>query len=66
MLSPDHILAGEVDRYNEYMDQKMEYMEIDPDFYVLLIDGVEITEGDIVDITERVKAINRENGLNWL
>jgi hypothetical protein len=66
MLSPDHILAGEVNFYNEYMDQKMEYMETDPHFYVLLIGGVKITEGDIVDITERVKAINRENGLNWL
>lgn len=58
-------LKEQVDLYNKYMDNNMEFMEIDPDYYALLIDGQEITQGDAYDIFERVRDINRENGLNF-
>jgi hypothetical protein len=62
----DRTLKEEVSRYNKYMDQSMECVETDPDYYTLLVGGYEITTGDIVDMVDRIKGINRENGLSHL
>ena len=59
-------LKDQVGIYNKYMDQTMRVGEIDPDYYVLIINGNEITKGDAYDLLTRVKGINRENGLNHL
>lgn len=56
-----------VEHYNEHMSSStMEWLELDQNFYGLLIDGASITEGDLNDLITRIKDINRENGLNHL
>jgi len=64
-LDCDKELDDIVRTYNTYMDGTMSYTSQDG-WYKLFINKVLITEGDVYDITTRVKQINRENGLDHL
>ena len=51
--------------FNENQEQFMKIKETSIDWFILYIDGVEITQGDTIDIYDRVNRIIRENGLQW-
>jgi len=65
IIEDEHDLKEEVDRYNKYMKSEMTYQGIDG-WYTLFVNGMTITNDDIYSILERVKQINRENGLTHL
>lgn len=66
IMTVDEELKDALEQYNHYMGDTMGVTEIDPEYYLLTINGQEITTGDIVDMLDRVKQINRENGLTYL
>jgi hypothetical protein len=53
--------------YNENTEDNMEFERLNPrvSWYILLINGVRITEDDIFGVVARVSQIIRENGLQW-
>lgn len=55
-----------VDLHNRHSGDNIEWMQINTGFYGLTINGRAMTEGDLHDVVERIKAINRENGYNHL
>ncbi len=55
-----------VDRYNKFSDQHMEIWPLTREFFRLVVDGIELMDGDSIDVVERVKGINRENGYTHL
>lgn len=65
IMEEEDELKEHVDRYNNYMDEKMTYQGVDG-WYTLFINGGSITNDDIYCIIDRVKGINRENGLTYL
>ncbi|GAG94060.1 unnamed protein product [marine sediment metagenome] len=54
-----------IDTYNEYETVKMAIVETEEEYYTLYIGKNEITEGDTIDLTKRIKQINRENGYDY-
>lgn len=58
-------LTDLVETFNEYTDGEEMRVHGD-DWLVLQIGMTTITEGDEIDIINRVKQINRENGFEWL
>ncbi len=59
------LMNCQVDLYNRNMKQVMKVRECSEYRFQLFIDGQVITEGDVIDIYDRVKCLNHENGLNW-
>lgn len=59
-------LQSLVDLHNKYSGDNIEWMELSTNFYGLTINGCALTEGDLADVVERIKGINRENGYNHL
>ena len=76
MVFNTEVLDAEVAIYNQYMAKtgadgkfikgQMTYKTLNVGWYELEIEGQALMEGDLYDMTERVKSINRENGLNHL
>jgi len=51
-----------IEQHNKFSDKHMEIWPLTREFFRLVVEGVELTDGDSIDIIERVKGINRENG----
>ena len=48
--------------FNKNDDKRMTFRQIGVEYYKLYIGGYLITEGDDIDLLDRVKGINKENG----
>lgn len=59
-------LQSLVDLFNEFSDSNISWMETGSNYYGLIIDDSAMCEGDLNDVVERMKQINRENGYDRL
>jgi len=59
-------LQGLIKSYNDYVDgEGMRVSENSEGWYTMWIGPDKITENDLYGIVARIKAILRENGINW-